>query len=58
MINLRGTIVPIIDLRQCFGLSAIDYTAITVVIVLKVQAEAGSRVIGIVVDGVSDVRAG
>ncbi len=57
VINLRGTIVPIIDLRQCFGLSAIDYTAITVVIVLKVQAEAGSRVIGIVVDGVSDVYA-
>lgn len=57
VINLRGTIVPIVDLRQCFGLSAIDYTAITVVIVLKVQSEAGSRVIGIVVDGVSDVYA-
>ncbi len=57
VINLRGTIVPIIDLRQCFGLSAIDYTAITVVIVLKVQAETGSRIIGIVVDGVSDVYA-
>jgi purine-binding chemotaxis protein CheW len=55
VINLRGTIVPIIDLRQCFGLPGIDYTAITVVIVLKVQHENTSRIIGIVVDGVSDV---
>lgn len=55
VINLRGTIVPIIDLRQCFGLPAIDYTPITVVIVLKVQCNDTSRIIGIVVDGVSDV---
>ncbi len=55
VINLRGTIVPIIDLRQCFGLPAIDYTAVTVVIVLKVQQAGVSRVVGIVVDGVSDV---
>jgi purine-binding chemotaxis protein CheW len=55
VINLRGTIVPIIDLRQCFGLAGIDYTALTVVIVLKVQHEGVSRVIGVVVDGVSDV---
>lgn len=55
VINLRGTIVPIVDLRQCFGLDAIEYTAVTVVIVLKVQSESGSRVMGIVVDAVSDV---
>jgi len=55
VINLRGTIVPIIDLRQCFGLPAIDYTPITVVIVLKVQQASTSRIIGIVVDAVSDV---
>lgn len=57
VINLRGTIVPIIDLRQCFGLPAIDYTPVTVVIVLKVQYQDTSRIIGIVVDGVSDVYA-
>ena len=57
VINLRGTIVPIIDLRQCFGLPAIDYTPITVVIVLKVNYQETSRIIGIVVDGVSDVYA-
>ncbi|GAA5316906.1 MAG: chemotaxis protein CheW [Candidatus Pelagadaptatus aseana] len=55
VINLRGTIVPIIDLRQCFGLDAIEYSPVTVVIVLKVQSENGSRVMGIVVDAVSDV---
>ncbi|TQV84175.1 chemotaxis protein CheW [Exilibacterium tricleocarpae] len=55
VINLRGTIVPIVDLRQCFGLEAIEYTAVTVVIVLKVETEKGSRIMGIVVDAVSDV---
>ncbi len=55
VINLRGTIVPIVDLRQCFGLEAIEYTAVTVVIVLKVETVKGSRIMGIVVDAVSDV---
>lgn len=55
VINLRGTIVPIVDLRQCFGMQAIEYTAITVVIVLKVEMADGHRVMGIVVDAVSDV---
>ncbi len=57
VINLRGIIVPIVDLRQCFGMEAIEYTAITVVIVLKVETGEGSRVMGIVVDAVSDVYA-
>lgn len=55
VINLRGTIVPIVDLRQCFGLNAIEYSAITVVIVLKVSTGEGNRVMGVVVDAVSDV---
>jgi purine-binding chemotaxis protein CheW len=55
VINLRGTIVPIVDLRQCFGLAAIEYTPITVVIVVKIQTGHGSRIMGIVVDAVSDV---
>jgi Chemotaxis signal transduction protein len=57
VINLRGTIVPIVDLRQCFGLESIEYTAVTVVIVLKVNTHDGDRIIGIVVDAVSDVYA-
>lgn len=55
VINLRGTIVPIIDLRLRFGLNQVDYGPMTVVIVLKVTTEKGTKVIGIVVDAVSDV---
>ncbi|MEK6747965.1 MAG: chemotaxis protein CheW [Pseudomonadota bacterium] len=56
VINLRGTIVPIVDLRRRFGLPNIEYGPTTVVIVLKVYAEDGKeRTMGIVVDAVSDV---
>lgn len=55
VINLRGTIVPITDLRQRFGMELVDYSELTVVIVLKVETKKGSRIIGIVVDAVSDV---
>ena len=49
--NLRGTIVPIIDLRIKFNLGNIDYTEFTVVIILNLTG----RVVGVVVDSVSDV---
>ncbi|MCF6324499.1 MAG: chemotaxis protein CheW [Gammaproteobacteria bacterium] len=55
VINLRGTIVPIIDLRHRFALEEIPYGATTVVIVLKVASDNGNRTMGIVVDAVSDV---
>lgn len=55
VINLRGTIVPIIDLRQRFGIEVLDYGATTVVIVVKVAFANEHKVIGIVVDAVSDV---
>ena len=55
VMNLRGAIVPIIDLRQRFAMPAIDYTATTVVIVLKVHNAGAERTIGFVVDAVSDV---
>ena len=51
VVNLRGVIVPIIDLRVKFGQSEVRYTPLTVVIVLNI----GARVVGAVVDGVSDV---
>lgn len=51
VINLRGAIVPIIDLRIKFGVGRVEYTPFTVVIILNI----GSRVVGIVVDSVSDV---
>ena len=50
IVNLRGTIVPVIDLRVKFGLADPRYDATTVMIVLRI----GPRVIGVVVDGVSD----
>lgn len=57
VINLRGTIVPIIDLRRRFNLEAVEYGPVTVVIVLKVEDPDGgkSRIMGLVVDAVSDV---
>lgn len=51
VINLRGNIVPIIDLRIKFNLAHAEYTDLTVVIILNIL----DRVIGIVVDSVSDV---
>lgn len=51
VINLRGIIVPVVDLRIKFNLGQIEYTPFTVVIILNVA----QRVIGAVVDSVSDV---
>jgi purine-binding chemotaxis protein CheW len=53
VVNLRGVIVPIIDLRLKFACETVEYTDFTVVIVLNVHG----RVIGAVVDAVSDVLA-
>ena len=55
VMNLRGTVVPIIDLRRRFELDSADYTATTVVIVLKVEGEHSTRTMGFVVDAVSEV---
>src|SRR5882672_12882329 len=51
VVNLRGVIVPVIDLRVKFGMANPAYDASTVMVILRIAA----RVIGIVVDGVSDV---
>ena len=51
VVNLRGVIVPIIDMRIQFGLHNVKYDGFTVVIVLNI----GSKVVGMVVDAVSDV---
>ena len=53
VINLRGIIVPIVDMRIKFSLGNVTYNELTVVIILNVA----NRVMGIVVDGVSDVIA-
>ena len=53
VINMRGVIVPIIDMRLKFHLGQVEYNQFTVVIILNISG----RVIGMVVDGVSDVVA-
>ena len=57
VLNLRGAIVPIIDLRERFNLPVSDYTETTVVIVLSVNDGPGGseRTMGVVVDSISDV---
>jgi purine-binding chemotaxis protein CheW len=51
VVNLRGTIVPIVDMRIKFDLGCAEYNQFTVVIILNVA----QRIVGMVVDGVSDV---
>lgn len=51
VVNLRGVIVPIVDMRIKFNLEQVNYDTFTVVIVLTI----GTQVVGMVVDGVSDV---
>ncbi len=55
VINLRGTVVPIVDLRKRFGLEAASFGPTTVVVVVKIQAQSRERIVGLVVDAVSDV---
>ena len=55
VINLRGAVVPIVDLRKRFQLDEVSYGPTTVVIVVKVQGEENERVVGLVVDAVSEV---
>lgn len=55
VVNLRGAIVPIIDLRERFSLSKVEYTPLTVVVVLQTGSGSHTRIMGVVVDSVSDV---
>lgn len=55
VLNLRGKVIPVVDLRLKFALPELAYTQRTCIIVVQVQAEAGSMQMGIVVDGVAEV---
>jgi len=55
VINLRGKVVPVIDLRLKFGLPSAEYTQRTCIIVTQVPGESGLILIGVIVDGVSEV---
>ncbi len=55
VINLRGKVIPVVDLRLRFEMEAIDYTERTCIIVVEIESLAGIVMIGIVVDAVSEV---
>ena len=55
VINLRGKVIPVIDLRLRFGMKAIEYSDRTCIIVVEIEGEAVNIMIGIVVDTVSEV---
>ena len=55
VINLRGKVIPVIDLRLRFGMSEIGYTERTCIIVVEMQGPSGVVPVGTVVDAVSEV---
>ena len=55
VINLRGKVIPVIDLRLRFGMEEIEYTERTCIIVVEIAGQSGTVLIGIVVDAVSEV---
>jgi purine-binding chemotaxis protein CheW len=55
VLDLRGVIVPIIDLRMRFNMETVEYDDTTVIVVLKIEVGEKQHIIGIVVDAVSDV---
>jgi len=55
VINLRGKVIPVVDLRLKFGMPPLDYNERTSIIVVEVRGQSGHVQIGIVVDSVSEV---
>ncbi|HSO63089.1 MAG TPA: chemotaxis protein CheW [Desulfobacterales bacterium] len=55
VINLRGKVIPVVDLRRRFGMPAMDYTERTCIIVVEVAGPVGTVSMGVVVDSVSEV---
>src|SRR5574337_1892585 len=57
VLNLRGTIVPIVDRRKKFGLPDVELTKFTVIVVVQIKSQANgqNRTMGFIVDAVSDV---
>lgn len=55
VINLRGKVIPVLDLRLKFGMESVDYTDRTCIIVVEIEGKNGEILMGIVVDSVSEV---
>ena len=56
VVNLRGAIVPVIDLRMRFGLKHVPYDSTTVIVVVRIGGARGERIAGLVVDAVNEVH--
>ncbi|MCF8084997.1 MAG: chemotaxis protein CheW [Deltaproteobacteria bacterium] len=55
VINLRGRVIPVIDLRMRFNMAEVEYTDRTCIIVVEIASHSGTLTIGVVVDSVSEV---
>ena len=55
VINLRGKVIPVVDLRLRFGMEGADYTERTCIIVVEISGTSGTVLFGVVVDSVSEV---
>jgi purine-binding chemotaxis protein CheW len=55
VINLRGKVIPVVDLRLRFGMEKMEYTERTCIIVVEIEGQSGTVMVGIVVDAVSEV---
>lgn len=56
VLNLRGDVVPVVDLRLRFGMDSLEYGPTTVVVVIRIEDGERSCHVGVVVDAVSDVH--
>ena len=55
VINLRGKVIPVLDLRMRFGVDAAEYTERTCIVVVEVDSGSGNLMVGLIVDSVSEV---
>jgi purine-binding chemotaxis protein CheW len=55
VINLRGKVIPVLDLRMRFGVDAAEYTERTCIVVVEVDSGSGTLMVGLIVDSVSEV---
>lgn len=55
VINLRGKVIPVLDLRMRFGVDAAEYTERTCIVVVEVDSGSGNIMVGLIVDSVSEV---
>ncbi|MBW2603446.1 MAG: purine-binding chemotaxis protein CheW [Deltaproteobacteria bacterium] len=55
VINLRGKVIPVVDLRLRFGMESMDYTERTCIVIVEISGPSGKVMMGTVVDSVSEV---